>query len=57
VTSEVEQVMLEKLETEGLKADALIRYDPVIFKSSLMGGLFKAEAASEDISSFIKSNL
>ncbi len=57
VTSEIEQVMVEKLESEGLKADALIRYDPMIFKSSLMGGLFSAKTASEDISSFIESNL
>ena len=57
VTPETEQVMKEKLESEGLKAAAMIRYDPAIFKSSLMGGLFTAEAASEDISSFIESSL
>ena len=49
--------MREKLESAGLKADAVIRYDPEIFKSSLMGGLFYAREASEDISSFIDSNL
>ena len=57
VTPEVESVMMGKLESEGLKADALIRYDPEIFKSSLMGGLFNANEASEDISSFIEANL
>ena len=57
VTPEVEPVMKEKLASEGLSADAMIRYDPVIFKSSLMGGLFNAESAAEDISSFIEKNL
>lgn len=57
VTPEVEPVMKDKLESEGLEADALIGYDQVIFKSSLMGGLFTAGQASEDISSFIESNL
>jgi CO dehydrogenase maturation factor len=57
VTPEVESVMLEKLESEGLRADALIRYDHEIFKSSLMGGLFNSREASEDISSFIEANL
>ena len=57
VTPEVESVMKEKLESEGLKAEAMIGYDQVIFKSSLMGGPFTAGQASEDISSFIESNL
>ena len=57
VTPEVEPVMMSKLDSEGLKADALIRYDPEIFKSSLMGGLFNAGKASEDMSSFIEANL
>lgn len=55
ITSEVESVMLEKLMSIGLKADAIIRYDPIIFKSSLIGGLFEANSAFEDIASFVES--
>jgi len=50
-------VMKEKLGYEGLSADAIIRYDPVIFESSLMGGLFNAESAYEDISIFVEKYL
>ena len=57
VTAEVESVMMSKLESEGLRADALIRYDSEIFRSSLMGGVFNAGTASEDISGFIDSCL
>ena len=57
VTPDVESVMKSKLESTGLKADAVIRYDPEIFQSSLMGELFTAGKASEDISSFIELNL
>ena len=57
VTPEVESVMKEKLESEGLSADAIVRYDPVIFRSSLMGGPFAAESAFEDIKFFIEKYL
>ena len=57
VTPDVESVMMSKLESEGLKADALIRYDSEIFQSSLRGGLFNAGKGSEDISGFIEANL
>jgi CO dehydrogenase maturation factor len=56
VTPEVESVMMGKLESEGVKADVVIRYDSEIFKS-LIEGLFNANEASEDISSFIDANL
>lgn len=57
MTPEVEKVMMEKLESEGLKPDAVIGYDSKIFQSSLRGGELKAGDASEAISSFVNSIL
>ena len=56
ITSEVEVIMVEKAEEEGITPSAIIRYDPVIFRSSLEGTRLKAGTAQVEISAFINSN-
>lgn len=50
MTPEVEPIMLQQLGEKGLKPDVVLSYDPVIFKSSLVGAEFTAGVASEQIS-------
>lgn len=50
MTPEVEPIMVQQLAEKGLTADVILSYDPVIFKSSLLGAEFSAGLASEQIS-------
>lgn len=50
MTPEVEPIMLQQLKAKGLKADVILSYDPVIFKSSLLGAEFTAGLAAKQIS-------
>jgi len=56
ITSEVEDIMIEKAKEEGLVPSALVRYDPAIFKSGLEGSRLEAGTAQVEISTFINSN-
>ena len=56
ITSEVEDIMLDKAKIEGLVPSALIRYDQEIFRSSLEGKTLQAGSAQDEISTFINSN-
>jgi hypothetical protein len=42
--------MIQLLNEKNLEADLVISYDPMIFKSSLMGKEFTASVAEEQIS-------
>ncbi len=46
---EVEPIMVQQLKEKGLKADAVLSYDPVIFKASLVGTEFSSGIAAEQI--------
>ncbi len=50
MTPEVEPIMVQQLKEKGLVADLILDYDPVIFKSSLLGSEFTSGLASEQIS-------
>lgn len=50
MTPEVEPIMVQQLKEKGLVADLVLSYDPVIFKSSLLGEGFTASVAAEQIS-------
>jgi len=56
ITSEVEDIMIEKAKEDGLVPSALVRYDPAIFKSGLEGSRLEAGTAQVEISTFINSN-
>jgi CO dehydrogenase maturation factor len=56
MTSEVEPIMFQLLNEKNLEADLVLSYDPMIFKSSLMGKEFNASVAAEQIS-FLTSQL
>ena len=56
ITPEVEAIMVEKAKAEGLLPSNLVRYDHIIFRSSLEGTMLQAGSAQEEVSRFIKSN-
>jgi CO dehydrogenase maturation factor len=56
MTPEVEPIMFKLLNEKNLEADLVLSYDPMIFKSSLMGKEFDASVAAEQIS-FLTSQL
>jgi CO dehydrogenase nickel-insertion accessory protein CooC1 len=49
MTPEVEPIMFQLLNEKNLEADLVLSYDPMIFKSSLMGKEFNASVAAEQI--------
>lgn len=57
VTQDVENILLEKLSGENLRADAVIGFDPMIFQSSLIGGELNSGKSSETISQFVENYL
>ena len=50
MTPEIEPIMVQQLKEKGLEADVILDYDPVIFKSSLVGSEFTSGVASDQIS-------
>ena len=50
MTPEVEPIMVQQMKEKGLEADIILDYDPVIFKSSLLGTEFSSGVAAEQIS-------